>query len=104
MEQSISASSTRFQHRDLAILVGILSGTLLVVFASENPVSNCQPIDLVIFFSVPALAGAIAGFASAGRSMGNGAIVGVIIGLVSATLTGLRLRTTAAAQQFPFLT
>ena len=35
MEQSIPISSARFQHRDLAILVGILSGTLLVVFASE---------------------------------------------------------------------
>ena len=91
MEQSISVSSARFQHRDLAILVGILSGTLLVVFASEDPLSNFQPIDLVIFFSVPALAGAIAGFAAAGRSMENGALVGIITGLVYAILNGLRL-------------
>src|SRR5256712_2258354 len=103
MEQSISVSSVRFQHRDLAILVGILSGTLLVVFASEDPLSNFQPIDLVIFFSVPALAGAIAGFASAGRSMENGAVVGIIIGLVYAILNGLRLGTTAAGQQVLFL-
>jgi len=99
MEQSISVTAARFQHRDLAILVGILSGTLLVVFASENPLSNFQPIDLVIFFSVPALAGAIAGFASAGRSMENGAVVG----LVYAILNGLRLGTTAAGQQVLFL-
>ena len=103
MEQSISVTAARFQHRDLAILVGILSGTLLVVFASENPLSNFQPIDLVIFFSVPALAGAIAGFASAGRSMENGAVVGIIIGLVYAILNGLRLGTTAAGQQVLFL-
>jgi len=103
MEQSISVTSARFQHRDLAILVGILSGTLLVVFASEDPLSNFQPIDLVIFFSVPALAGAIAGFASAGRSMENGAVVGIIIGLVYAILNGLRLGTTAAGQQVLFL-
>jgi len=103
MEQPISVTSARFQHRDLAILVGILSGTLLVVFASEDPLSNFQPIDLVIFFSVPALAGAIAGFASAGRSMENGAVVGIIIGLVYAILNGLRLGTTAAGQQVLFL-
>jgi len=103
MEQSIPISSARFQHRDLAILVGILSGTLLVVFASEDPLSNLQPIDLVIFFSVPALPGAIAGFASAGRSMENGAVVGVIIGLVYAILNGLRLGTTAAGEQVLFL-
>ena len=103
MEQPISVTSARFQHRDLSILVGILSGTLLVVFASENPLSNFQPIDLVIFFAVPALAGAIAGFTSAGRSMENGAVVGVVIGLVYAILNGLRLGTTAAGQQVLFL-
>src|SRR5438093_3255075 len=103
IEQSIPISSARFQHRDLAILVGILSGTLLVVFASEDPLSNFQPIDLVIFFSVPALAGAIAGFASAGRSMENGAVVGVIIGLVYTILKGLRLGNTAAGEQVLFL-
>jgi hypothetical protein len=103
MEQSISVTAARFQHRDLSILVGILSGTLLVVFASENPLSNFQPIDLVIFFAVPALAGAIAGFTSAGRSMENGAIVGVIIGLVYAILNGLRLGASAAGEQVLFL-
>src|SRR5437899_11818839 len=95
MEQSISVTAARFQHRDLAILVGILSGTLLVVFASEDPLSNFQPIELVIFFSVPALEGAIAAFASAGRSMENGAVVGIIIALVYAILNGLRLGTTS---------
>ena len=103
MEQSISVTAARFQHRDLSILVGILSGTLLVVFASENPLSNFQPIDLVIFFAVPALAGAIAGFTSAGRSMENGAIVGVVVGLVYAILNGLRLGTSAAGEQVLFL-
>jgi len=57
----------------------------------------------VIFFSVPALSGAIAGLASAGRSMENGAVVGVIIGLVYAILNGLRLGTTAAGEQVLFL-
>jgi hypothetical protein len=103
MEQSIAAATARFQHRDLSILVGILSGTLLVVFASENPLSNFQPIDLVIFFAVPALAGAIAGFTSSGRSMENGAIVGVVIGLVYAILNGLRLGASAAGEQVLFL-
>ena len=103
MEQSISAATARFEHRDLSILVGILSGTLLVVFASEDPLSNFQPIDLVIFFAVPALAGAIAGFTSTGRSMENGAVVGVVIGLVYAILNGLRLGTTAAGEQVLFL-
>jgi hypothetical protein len=103
MEQSISVTAARFQHRDLSILVGILSGTLLVVFASENPLSNFQPIDLVIFFAVPALAGAIAGFTSAGRSMENGAIVGVVIGLVYAILNGLRLGSSVAGEQVLFL-
>lgn len=103
MEPTIPVSTSRFQHRDLAILVGILSGTLLVVFASEDPVSNFQPIDLVIFFSVPALAGAIAGFAGGDRLMENGAIVGVVIGLVYAILNGLRLGTTVAGAQVLFL-
>ncbi len=88
MEQSISVTAARFQHRDLSILVGILSGTLLVVFASENPLSNFQPIDLVIFFAVPALAGAI---------------VGVVIGLVYGILNGLRLGASMAGQQVLFL-
>jgi hypothetical protein len=103
MEQSIASATSRFQHRDLSILVGILSGTLLVVFASEDPLSNFQPIDLVIFFAVPGLAGAIAGFTYAGRSMENGAIVGVIIGLVYAIINGLRLGSTAAGEQVLFL-
>jgi hypothetical protein len=103
MEQSISVTAARFQHRDLSILVGILSGTLLVVFASENPLSNFQPIDLVIFFAVPSLAGAIAGFTSAGRSMENGAVVGVVIGLVYGILNGLRLGNSVAGEQVLFL-
>ena len=103
MEQPISVTAARFQHRDLSILVGILSGTLLVVFATENPLSNFQPIDLVIFFAVPALAGSIAGFTSAGRSMEDGAIVGVVIGLVYAILNALRLGTSAAGEQVLFL-
>src|SRR5213594_3783156 len=103
MEQSISVTAARFQHRDLSILVGILSGTLQVVFASENPLSEFQPIDLVIFFAVPALAGAIAGFTSAGRSMENGAVVGVVVGLVYAILNGLRLGSSAAGEQVLFL-
>ncbi|HZY46411.1 MAG TPA: zinc ribbon domain-containing protein [Candidatus Bathyarchaeia archaeon] len=103
MEPQIQVSAGRFQHRDLAILVGILSGTLLVVFASENPLSNFQPIDLVIFFSVPALAGGIAGIASGARWMENGAIVGVIIGLVYAILNGLRLGPSADGEQVLFL-
>lgn len=103
MEQSIASATARFQHRDLSILVGILSGTLLVVFASEDPLSNFQPIDLVIFFAVPALAGAIAGITSSGSSRENGAIVGVVIGLVYAILNGLRLGSTAAGEQVLFL-
>ncbi len=103
MEQSIATATARFQHRDLSILVGILSGTLLVVFASENPLSNFQPIDLVIFFAVPALAGAIAGFTSSGRSMESGAIVGVVIGLVYGILNGLRLGASMAGEQVLFL-
>lgn len=103
MEQSISVTAARFQHRDLSILVGILSGTLLVVFATENPLSNFQPIDLIIFFAVPGLAGAIAGFTSAGRSRANGAIVGVVIGLVYGILNGLRLGSSAAGEQVLFL-
>jgi hypothetical protein len=83
--------------------IATASGTLLVVFASEDPLSNFQPIDLVIFFAVPALAGAIAGFTSAGRSMENGAIVGVVIGFVYAILNGLRLGSTAAGEQVLFL-
>ena len=103
MEPQIQVSTGRFQHRDLAILVGVLSGTLLVVFASQDPISNFQPIDLVLFFSVPAFAGAIAGFAAGSRSMENGAVVGVIIGLVYAILNGLRLGTTAVSEQVLFL-
>jgi hypothetical protein len=103
MGQSISVTAARFQHRDLSILVGILSGTLLVVFASEDPLSNFQPIDLVIFFAVPALAGAISGFTSAGRQMENGAVVGVVIGLVYAIINGLRLGSSAAGEQVLFL-
>lgn len=101
MEPQVSAS--RFRHRDLAILVGTLSGILLVIFASQDPISNFQPIDLVLFFSVPAFAGAIAGFTSGSRSIENGVVVGVVTGLIYAILNGIRLGATAAGEQVLFL-
>ena len=84
---------TRIQHRELSILVGVLVGILLDVFAttSSNSVTNFTPTDLVIFITIPALSGALAGFADPDHAMSNGIMVGVVAGLVYVIINALKL-------------
>ena len=83
---------SRLQHRELSILVGILVGILLTVLATTtDTVSTLSLTDLAIFLTIPALSGAIAGFADPDHAVGNGIIVGVVSGLVYVTISALRL-------------
>src|SRR6058998_2668038 len=72
-------SYPRLQHRELSILVGVLVGVLLDVFASTtDSLPAFSLTDLVIFVTIPALSGALAGFADPDHAVGNGIIVGVV--------------------------
>jgi|SRR5215831_13300364 len=85
-------SYTRLQHRELAILVGALVGILLDILATTaDTVSTLSITDLVIFVTIPALSGAIAGFADPDHAVGNGIVVGVVAGLVYVIISALRL-------------
>src|SRR5438034_10195209 len=86
-------SYTRLQHRELSILVGVLVGVLLDVFASTtDSLPAFSLTDLVIFVTIPALSGALAGFADPDHAVGNGIIVGVVAGLVFQIICALKLR------------
>ena len=74
-------STAGFQHRELSVLVGILAGTLMAVFASATPITNLGFPDLVIFLAIPSLAGVLSGFADPQHSAGNGILVGIVAGL-----------------------
>ena len=82
----------RLQHRELSILVGVLVGILLDVLATTaDTLSTLSLTDLTIFVTIPALSGALAGFADPDHAVGNGIIVGVVSGLVYVTISALRL-------------
>src|SRR3970040_692321 len=70
-----------FQHRELSVLVGILAGTLMAVFASATPITNLGFADLVIFLAIPSLAGVLSGLADPKHSAENGILVGIVTGL-----------------------
>lgn len=70
-----------FQHRELSILVGILAGTLMAVFASATSITNLGFADLVIFLAIPSLAGVLSGLADPQHSAENGILVGIVAGL-----------------------
>ncbi len=84
-------ASSRLQHRELSILVGILVGVLLDVFATSNSISNFGLIDLVIFLTIPAISGALAGFADPDHAVANGILVGIVGGLVYVVIDAIRL-------------
>ena len=65
---------------------------MLDVFAAttDSPTSFSQ-IDLVIFVTIPALSGALAGYADPDHAIGNGVIVGLIAGLVYVIISAVRL-------------
>jgi ribosomal protein L40E len=82
----------RLQHRELSILVGVLVGVLLDVFATTtDSLTNFSLMDLMIFLTIPALSGALAGFADPDHAVGNGIMVGVVAGLVYVISNSLRL-------------
>jgi len=74
-------STAGFQHRELSVLVGILAGTLMAVFASATPITNLGFADLVIFLAIPSLAGVLSGLADPKHSAENGILVGIVTGL-----------------------
>src|SRR5438132_11014734 len=83
---------TRLQHRELSILVGVLVGILLDVLATTtDSVTSFTLTDLVIFVTIPALSGALAGFADPDHAIGNGIMVGVVAGLVYVVIRALKL-------------
>src|SRR5438876_9941058 len=85
-------SYTRLQHRELSILVGVLVGVLLDVFATTtDTLSSFTLTDLVIFVTIPALSGALAGFADPDHAIGTGIMVGVVAGLVYVVISALKL-------------
>ncbi len=96
-------AATKLQHRELSILVGILAGILLAVFASSTPITNFSLVDLVIFLTIPSLAGALAGFSDPEHSVGNGVLVGIIVGLAYVIMTAVRLTSLTPANIVLFL-
>jgi phosphatidylserine synthase len=97
-------SYTRLQHRELAILVGVLVGLLLDILATTtDSLSSLSLTDLVIFVTIPALSGAIAGFADPDHAVGNGIMVGVVAGLVYVIISALRLPVNVGGDTVLFL-
>ena len=85
-------SYPRLQHRELSVLVGVLVGILLDVLATTtDSLTSFTLMDLVIFLSIPAIAGAIAGFADPEHAIGNGVIVGVVAGLIYVIISAAKL-------------
>ncbi len=84
-------ASPRLQNRELSILVGVLAGILLSVFATATPLPSFGLVDLVIFLTIPSLAGALAGFGDPERHVANGALVGIVAALGYLVMTALRL-------------
>ena len=97
-------SYTRLQHRELSILVGVLVGVLLDLLATTSgTVSNLSLTDLVIFLTIPALSGALAGFADPDHAVGNGIVVGVAAGLVYVLISAFRLPENVSGDTVLFL-
>ena len=85
-------SSNRLEHRELSIIVGVLIGILLDVFAATTEsMTSFSQIDLVIFVAIPALSGALAGFSDPDNAIGDGVIVGLVSGLVYVIISSIRL-------------
>jgi ribosomal protein L40E len=97
-------SYPRLQHRELSILVGVLVGILLdVVATTTDSLSNFTLIDLVIFITIPALSGALAGFADPDHSIGNGIIVGVVAAFIYVIISAVRLPVNVGGDTILFL-
>jgi hypothetical protein len=97
-------SYPRLQHRELSILVGVLVGVLLDgVAATTDSLSNFTLIDLVIFITIPALSGALAGFADPDHAIGNGIIVGVVAGFIYVVISAVRLPVNVGGDTVLFL-
>jgi hypothetical protein len=97
-------SYPRLQHRELSILVGVLVGVLLDIFAvTTDAMSNFSSIDLVIFITIPAISGALAGFADPDHAIGNGVIVGVIAGIVYVAISAAKLPENVGGDTILFL-
>jgi len=96
-------STAGFQHRELSVLVGILAGTLMAVFASATPITNLGFADLVIFLAIPSLAGVLSGFADPQHPAGNGILVGIVAGLAYVIMITARSTTLMEANIVLFL-
>lgn len=94
----------RLQHRELSILVGVLVGVLLDIFAATtDSLTSFSLMDLVIFMTIPALSGALAGFADPDHSVGNGIAVGIVAGLVYVIVSSVRLPVSVGGDVVLFL-
>lgn len=98
-------SYPRLQHRQLSILVGILVGIILdAVATTTDSLTNFSLLDLVIFISIPAISGALAGFADPDHAIGNGVAVGVVAGFVYVIISSVRLPINVGGDVVLFLT
>lgn len=85
-------SYPRLQHRELSVLVGILVGIILDVLATTtDSLTNFTLMDLVIFLAIPAISGALAGFADPEHAIGDGVVVGVVAGLIYVIINAAKL-------------
>ncbi len=73
------------------------------VGATTDSLSNFTMIDLVIFIAIPALSGAIAGFADPDHAIGDGVIVGLVAGLVYTVISAARLPVNVGGDTVMFL-
>ena len=96
-------ASPRLQHRELSVLVGVLAGILLSVFATETSVTSFGLIDLIIFLTIPSLSGALVGFGDPEHSAANGALVGIVAGLGYVAMAAVRLTSLVPANIALFL-
>ena len=97
-------SYPRVQHRELSVLVGVLVGLLLDMLATTtDTLTNFSLFDLVIFVTIPALSGAIAGFADPDHAIVNGVVVGVVAGFVYVLISSLKLPTNVGGDTLLFL-
>lgn len=97
-------SYPRLQHRELSVLVGILVGIILDVLATTtDSLTNFSLMDLVIFLAIPAISGALAGFADPEHAIGDGVVVGVVAGLIYVIINAAKLPLNVGGDTILFL-
>ncbi len=95
--------SRRLQNRDLSILVVVLAGVLLSVFATLKSLTSFALTDLVAYAGMPVLTGGLASLADPDSHIGNGIVVGSFSGLSYVAMEVLRRTSTIPQGALLFL-